>query len=202
MESSSINAPHPDDPDQEAAAFFGPEPDAENGVAAEEPPADPGDFQPPDFEDDDPSAPAEGQPAPASEEADPTPAEPDGATGSTTDGVQSAPTRPPSEPQSEKARGSISRQYIVLHKLPLTERVLQHLLDELKSGDRGGEPRYGYFELHQKEARNANEAITDAYMKHHERIGDAVDLVAISEKAFQKRHVEPRQKVQTNIAIT
>ena len=196
---SSINQPHPDSPEDEAEAFFGPDPDAQTAVAVEEPEdLDPGAFASPDFEPEEPPA------AP-----DPTPADDAGTTGSTgepaeqPEGVRQAPTVPPSQPAPQKQRGSVSRQYIVFQRLALTKRVLEHLLAELESGERGGEPRYAFFELHRTDARNANEAVTAAYDKHHERVGDTVDMAAVSNKSFQVRHLEPAvpQKVTAKISV-
>lgn len=114
----------------------------------------------------------------------------------------------PQQPQSAEAQppkpsGSISREYIVFHKLPLTEHVLKHLLHELETGERGGEPRFAFFEIHRAETRNAHDAVAEGYQKHQERLGDTVDMAAVSSKAFQTRHVAPRErKPQTNISIT
>lgn len=180
MESSTINQPHPDDTPDEAEAFFG---------SAQPEPQDPGEFEPNGEPQEDPPF-----------EPDPTPAEPAGTTGSTTEPQQQAPAQ---AQQPAKQSGSISREYIVFHRLPLTKNVLEHLLRELESGDRGGEPRFAFFEIHRAQARNATDAVAEGYQKHQERLGDTVDMAAVSEKAFQKRHIAPKEvKARASISIT
>lgn len=144
---------------------------------------------------------------PEEQQEDPTPAEPDSTTGSTTEGQPAPAAAPPAEQAQEaqegpKQSGPLTRGYVVLHDLPLTKRVLEHLLKELEGGERGGEPRHAYFELHHvQDARNATQAVSTAYGLHKERLGAEADVIVVTEKAFQRRRIQPRQRVQNDIAI-
>lgn len=142
--------------------------------------------------------PQESQESPGSTEPEPEP-EPD----STTEGQPAPAAAPPAEQAQDgpKQSGSLTRGYVVLHDLPLTKRVLEHLLKELDSGERGGEPRHAYFELHHIEARNATLAVSTAYKMHKEQLGEVADVIAVTDKAFQKRRVQPRERVQDDIAV-
>lgn len=240
MESSAINAPHPDG----EPSFAGPPPDLTPEQAAEEgrryreqhgepePESDheaqqalkraiaereraeteeapqPTGFADPFDEEDEP-------------EQDPTQADDDGTTGSTTepeaagepqseevgdpapasdeagDGAQAGaqPTQSPASAEDAKTRGAVEREYIVFHRIALTERVLKHLLDQLKNGDLA-EPRVAFMEIHREITRNDKQAIGAAYDKHAERLGDTADLAAVSTRSFKQRRVQPEEVPQ------
>ncbi len=114
-----------------------------------------------------------------------------------------APADPSADPPAEGAKqsGALEREYIVFQKIPLTEKVLKHLLAQIEAGKQG-EPRVGYFELHRCEARNVNGAIAAAYTKHQKVLGEKADMAAVSSRSFQEKHVEPKQTVETNLSIT
>lgn len=95
----------------------------------------------------------------------------------------------------------LTREYVILHQVQLTERVLQHLMEELRKGDLA-EPRVAYLELDRQTARNDKQAVGQAYSRFEERLGPKADLAAVTERGFKVRHVEPRQKVQTDLTIT
>lgn len=174
--SSAVNTPHPDDPTaEEADAFFGSE------ETAEEPTGEPGaegeQEQEATVEEtaDEQPAGAEEQPAeqePESGQAEPAPASVDADT--------------------SRARGAPEREYVVFQAIGLTEKVLRSLLGEL---EKGTQVRTVLFELHRTNARNVNGAIADAYLTHRERLGEKVDMAAVSAKSLQTRHVEPKQRV-------
>jgi DNA (cytosine-5)-methyltransferase 1 len=130
-------------------------------------------------------------------EADPTPADDGGTTGSTTeDGDEAA-----GESTGGKKSGDLSREYIVFRKLGLNKRVLEGLLQRIESGEQP-DPLVAWIEVERLEARNVVGAVGGAYTKHQQRLGDKVDLAAVSSRSFQIKHVEPRQVVQSNLSIT
>jgi hypothetical protein len=104
------------------------------------------------------------------------------------------------EPKAKQS-GPLEREYIVFQKIPLTERVLKHLLKQIEDG-KAAEPRVAFFELHRCEARNVNGAVAAAYTKHQSVLGEKADMAAVSSRSFQEKHVEPKQKVETNLSIT
>lgn len=99
----------------------------------------------------------------------------------------------------DKKRGPVERDYIVFQEVPLTEKVLSLLLDAVKAG---GEPRVAYFELHRPTARNVSGAMTATWNAHKSTLGEKADMAAIAGKSFHKRHVEPREIRETQLAIS
>lgn len=137
------------------------------------------------------------------------PAETGGTTGSTTESApaEAAPGEPSEDDAADgeangeaKKSGPLEREYIVFHEVALTKRVLEHLLAQIEEG---AEARVAHFELHRVKTRNVNHAAGAAYRKHQSRFGTAkVTLHAVSEKSFQKRTVEPRERpVETDLSI-
>jgi hypothetical protein len=103
--------------------------------------------------------------------------------------------------QAAKKSGDLSREYIVFRKLGLNKRVLEGLLKRIEDGSQP-DPLVAWVEVERLEARNVVGAVGGAYTKHQQRLGDKVDLAAVSSRSFQVKHVEPRQVVQSNLSIT
>lgn len=194
--SSAVNAPHPDDTEED---FFADKPDlptltdeqakaeaeryaAERGEGRIEPVNEGGqpDGSPSPLQDA-----AEGQPAPAS-----VPAE-------------EQPQAPAGEPTgaAEPPHGSPEREYTVLQRVSLTETLLKHLLEEVRSGN-VAEARTAFLELDRTTARNDRQAIGDTYKTHRARLGEMCDLAAVTTRSFKIRHVEPRPQVREDLNIT
>lgn len=132
-------------------------------------------------------SPAEGDESSSSSGADNDGGGSDGAEGSAGDGT--------------KKSGDLSREYIVFRKLALTKRVLEGLLKRIEEGDLP-EPLTAWIEVERLDARNVVGAVSATYTKNAKRLGDAVDLAAVSSRSFQVKHVEPKQVVQSNLSIT
>lgn len=117
---------------------------------------------------------------------------------------QSAPSaKPDPEPEPEPAKtGSTEREYIVFQRVPLTEKVLKHLLAAIEKGD-APTPRPAYFELHRATTRNDRQAIAEAYGENRDALGERCQLAAVSSRSFKERTVAPRIPVQrTDISIS
>lgn len=97
-------------------------------------------------------------------------------------------------------RGSVDRTYIVFQKVPLTEKVLKHLLKQIEDG-KAPEPRVAFFELQRPVARNDRTAVVETYRAHRESLGAECELAAVSERSFKERKVAPRQVVRDDISI-
>lgn len=181
MEATAINQPHPDDAEED---FFG-EPPSEDPTPVEGLPT---------LSDEQRAAEAaayreekgEPEPAPASEAA------------STPEDADEGPA--PDDPPAP-TRGAPERLYRVFQRVPLTDRVLRHMLEEIEAG-RAPEPRVAFIETHHVEAKNDRQAIVETYKEHKDRLGPKCDLAAVSARSFKERHVEPRQVVAENISIT
>lgn len=103
--------------------------------------------------------------------------------------------------QAAKKSGDLSREYIVFRKLGLNKRVLEGLLARIEDGSQP-DPLVAWIEVERLEARNVVGAVGSTYTKHQQRLGNKVDLAAVSSRSFQVKHVEPRQVVQSNLSIT
>lgn len=108
----------------------------------------------------------------------------------------------PDSPEAGKKSGDLTREYIVFHRVPLSIKVLEHLLKQLQDGETAGEPQIAWIEVTRADARNVNGAVTAAYTSHQQQLGTKADLAAVSARAFQVKHVEPKQVVETNLSIT
>lgn len=91
------------------------------------------------------------------------------------------------------------RPYIVFQKVPLTEKVLKALLEQLPDA---GAPRVAFFELHRAESRNVNGAVAAAYDAHKDALGNKCDLAAVTERSWQSRSVEVKPVTETQLAIS
>lgn len=111
--------------------------------------------------------------------------------------------KPDPEPEPEPAKtGSTEREYIVFQRVPLTEKVLKHLLAAIEKGD-APTPRPAYFELHRATTRNDRQAIAEAYGENRDALGERCQLAAVSSRSFKERTVAPRIPVQrTDISIS
>jgi hypothetical protein len=107
----------------------------------------------------------------------------------------------PAESTGAKKSGDLSREYIVFRKLGLNKRVLEGLLKRIEDGSQP-DPLVAWVEVERLDARNVVGAVSGAYTKHQERLGNKVDLAAVSSRSFQVKHVEPKQVVSSNLSIT
>lgn len=230
MEASAINEPHPDDvatePAQDEADLFFGDPETEEQIAAS---PDPSTFNPESGTFDTPpggeahQGETPGDPSKAAP--DPTPAVEAGTTGSTGEATDPTPPSPntsaepptPStsgEPagqtttapaasggQTEKKGGNPEREYLVFHKVALTAPALKFLLGEIEAGN-APEPRVAYLRLHRSSTRKVESAIIEAYNEHKEALGEKCELAGVSERSFQERHVEPKQRIETNVSLS
>lgn len=103
------------------------------------------------------------------------------------------------QPQASGESRQQERPYIVFQQVPLTERVLKALLESLPED---GAPRIAFFELERAEARSVNGAVSAAYGKHKGTLGNKCDLTAVTERGWQKRHVEVKPVTETQLAIS
>jgi hypothetical protein len=98
-------------------------------------------------------------------------------------------------------RGSLTREYIVFHRVTLTEQTLRRMLAAIDAGL----PRVpvGFIEIHRAVTRNDKQAIAEAYAAHKDKVGDDCHLVAVSARAFKPRHVKPEPvPVERRISIS
>jgi hypothetical protein len=192
---SAVNQPHPDEHEDAAAAFFGdetvpasPEPSIGDSVSEMEEGGGVGSSEPlPEHtgDDSDPEvAPAYEEPSAFPFEAAVAAQEPAGAP-ATPEGELSA-----ASTALSPARGDVSREYIVFHKVHLTSHLLQRMLAHLHNG---GDTPVAYVELHRGVARNDKQVISAAYALHKARLGDTAELAAVSARSFKERHVAPEE---------
>lgn len=229
MSESAINAPHPDDTG-DIDSFFDPPSEEEMEAELAETAAEPDPSSPPDLTPEAAAAegeayrqekegPSEAEEIPAEADEIPEPlqreqqlreiaereqaAKAEAAAEATPEPAAEAPL--PSERQSmqDTTQGGEQRQqerpYIVFQRVPLTEKVLKALLEQLPEA---GEPRIAYFELHRAEARNVNGAVSAAYDRHKDALGNKCDLAAVTERAWQPRKVEVKPITETQLAIS
>lgn len=194
MEVSPINTPHPDDKStDEAELFFGEGEEEAQTEAAADPTAP--------VESAGPTEPPAPDPQPAGESAVAAAPEPDSGPETPATDEQQGEAAPASDAEGKKSSGSLERGYVVFHKLSLTKRALEFLLEEINSGN-APEPRVAYFKLHETQARRVEAAMADAYSRFQQQLGEKCDLAGVSSRAFQERHVEPKRVVETNLSIT
>lgn len=99
-------------------------------------------------------------------------------------------------------RGSPEREYVVFQQVPLTEKALTYMLKELKEGT-GGNVRVALFELDRVETRNVKLAAGAVYAKHKKVLPEACDLGVVPSKSFQIKHIKPKTRpVETTLEIT
>jgi hypothetical protein len=98
------------------------------------------------------------------------------------------------QPQAEKVRGAIEREYVVFQQVPLTATVLRTLLTRLEQEHRA--PRVAFFELHRTVTRNDRDAARQAYKANREALGVKCELGVVSSRSFKIRHVAPAAPVK------
>lgn len=109
--------------------------------------------------------------------------------------------QPAADSNGAKKSGDLSREYIVFHRVPLTKKVLEYLLKQIVEGE-APEPQVAWIEVDRAEARNVNGAVAAAYTRRQDQLGKKVDLAAVSSRSFQVKHVEPKERIETNLSIT
>lgn len=216
MEASAINAPHPDDEpsSDDLEGFFDPPSEEELTEEFQETAAEPDPAALPDLTPE--QAKAEGEAYREEKEGvkpedvpEPLQREQQLREIAEREAAQKPEEQVAAEPEQISVAGTASapeqgsrqqeREYIVFQQVPLTEKVLKGLLESLPSD---GTPRVAYFELHRAEARNVNGAVSTAYETHKDALGNKCDLAAVTDRAWQTRHVEVKPITETQLAIS
>ena len=83
------------------------------------------------------------------------------------------------------------REYVVYQSIVLTERVLVHLLEQIRTGA-AAEPRVALFELHRTTVRNDKQAAAEAYSLHHDRLGKIAQVVVATARSMKPRTIKPK----------